>query len=839
VAAQPRGTVTLLFSDIEGSTSLLEELGIERYESALELQRRAMREAIVAHDGFEVSCEADSFFVAFSSAAAAIEAAVAAQRALLGAEWPGGRQARVRMGVHTGEPRVVDSNYLGVDVHQAARIMDAAHGGQVLLSEATSGQIDGREVRDLGVHRLKDLSVPQRLFQLQDERLPTRFPPLRTADAYPTNLPKQLTPLLGRSGELAEIEQLVGDGVRLVTLVGTGGIGKTRLALEAARRLVKAFPDGVYLVELAQVVDATLIWGQVGAAIGLLDTRQEAVERYLRSKRVLIVVDNLEQLPGAGAECAKLLAIDADVCVVATSRAPLRVRGEQVYDVSPLANADAVALFVARAAAASPSFRSTDENVEAIAAICERLDGLPLAIELAATRVSLLEPRDLLGRLDSRLALLTTGAQDVPERHRALRAALVWSYDLLTAGQQELFARLGVFVGGFTIAAAESVAGASLDDLAALVDASLIRRRDGRFTMLETIRELSVERVQELGIETDLLERHAAFYERLALQGDNCGPTADPDVLGDPAQESENLRAALDWVTAEDPSGRRALAFACATPWELDLRDGHRRLESLLRTYTTPDADRLRGLVKRCWISANLDQLERVLVEAPEAVELATQLGDPRTLWDLWGNIRFAYAMRGDFEGMRDALDHVAEATDQLEDDEIWFGTHFMFLHFYVFSRDFESFDRLRPTVIDAARKLPDTDEALSYVDYLTSENALAQGRPREATAGFQHALRCSPPSDIWRTRISMEGIAISLAGGDDPLLGLRLGAAATAHYEACGIPSDHSPGSWNELRVRYYGEARRRVGDARADEAVASGRHLSLAEAAAMALEA
>jgi hypothetical protein len=533
------------------------------------------------------------------------------------------------------------------------------------------------------------------------------------------------------------------------------------------------------------------------------------------------------------------LAIDADVCVVATSRAPLRVRGEQVYDVPPLANADAVALFVARAAAASPRFRSTDENVEAIAAICERLEGLPLAIELAATRVSLLEPDELLERLDSRLALLTTGAQDVPERHRALRAAVVWSYDLLTPGQQELFARLGVFAGGFTIAAAESVAGASLDDLAALVDASLIRRREGRFMMLETLRELSVERMHELGIESELRERHAAFYERLALQSDDCGPTADPDVLGDPGQESENLRAALDWITAEDPSGQRALAFACATPWELDLREGHRRLESLVRTYMTADANRLRGLVVRSRISANLDQLEQVLAETPEAVELATQLGDARTLWDLWSDIRFAYAMRGDFEGMRHALEHVAEAADQLEDDEVWFGTHFMFLHFYVFSRDFESFDRLRPTVIDSAHKLPDTDEALSLVDYLTSENALAQGRPWEATAGFQHALRCSPSSDIWRTRISVEGIAMSLAGGEDPLLGLRLGAAATAHYEACGIPPDHSPGSWNELRLRYFGDARRRVGDASADDAVASGRRLSLAEAAAIALEA
>src|SRR6266545_4163638 len=487
MAEAPTGTVTLLFSDIEGSTRLLQRTG-NAYADLLAEHRRLLSEAFERHHGFEVDSKGDAFFVAFASAGDAAAAAAQAQRALAHHPWPGETEIRVRMGLHSGEPRLIESRYVGLDVHQAARVMAAGHGGQVLLSASTRALLDDRfQVRDLGDHRLKDLSGPQRLYQLLVEDLPVEFPPLKTLDNRPTNLPAQPNAFIGRVDELEELEKLLRrDDVRLLTLTGRGGAGKTRLALQVAASVVEQFDNGVFFVSLAPVRDWELVVPTIAQTLGLREQSGESVietlTEYLRDKQLLLVLDNLEQVVAAAPMLAGVLRSAPGLNVLATSRTPLRLSGE-------------------RAHAAVAEFALTDENEAAVAEICVRLEGLPLAIELAAPRVRALPPPALMRRLDARLKLLTGGAQDLDERQRTLRGTIEWSYDLLLAEEKALFERLGVLVGGCRPEAAEALCDADgelgidvLDGLGSLVEKSLLRQKadsDGepRFWMLETIRE--------------------------------------------------------------------------------------------------------------------------------------------------------------------------------------------------------------------------------------------------------------------------------------------------------------------------------------------------------------
>jgi predicted ATPase/class 3 adenylate cyclase len=562
MAAQPTGTVTLLFTDIEGSTALLQRFGTDRYAEALELHRTLLREAFERHDAYEVDCEGDAFFVAFSTAEDAVEAAAEAQQALAVAEWEDGNEMRVRMGIHTGAPLAVPPKYVGLDVHRAARIMAAGHGGQVLLSQTTRDLVgETAPVRDLGEHRLKDLSSGQRLYQLVIDQGAADFPALKTLENRPTNLPVQPTALIGRENELAEVEALLGrEQVRLVTLTGTGGTGKTRLALQAAAALVEEFPSGVFLVSLAPVRDPELVVATVAQALGVREQPGEPLERtlqaYLRDRKLLLLLDNFEQLTQAATAVSSLLAAAPQVKLLVTSRTPLHLSGEQVYEVPPLGLPDSalamsvealtqyesVALFIERAIAAKSGFATTNENAPAIAEICVRLDGLPLALELAAARVRVLSPQALLARLDERMKLLTGGAQDLDERQRTLRATIDWSYDLLSEQEKGLFVRLSVFAGGCRVEAAEAVVDPQgegetetdlLDGLSSLVDKSLLRQRedpDGepRFWMLETIREYATQTLRTSPHASALSERHARYFLAFAEQ-------AAPELEG-PAQ---------------------------------------------------------------------------------------------------------------------------------------------------------------------------------------------------------------------------------------------------------------------------------------------------------------
>ena len=512
MAELPTGTVTLLFTDIEGSTRLLRRVG-DAYADLLAEHRRLLTHAFEHHGGTIVDSEGDAFFVAFASARDAVAGAEAGQRALIGHPWPGEEELRVRMGLHTGEPRLVDGRYVGLDVHHAARLMAAGHGGQVLVSESTRALLDdGSRLRDLGEHRLKDLSHPQRLYQLEVDGLPTAFPPLKTLDNRPTNLPVQPNELIGRERELEEAEALLSNGLRVLTLTGPGGTGKTRLALQLAAHVVEEFPDGVFFVSLAPVRDWELVAPTIARTLGLREqpgeTVLETLDGYLGDKELLLVLDNFEQVLAAAPAVAGLCASASRLKLLVTSRTPLRLSGERTYPVPPLELAESVRLFAARAHAAALDFDVTEENEDAVAGICRRLDGLPLAIELAATRIRSLPPPALLRRLDQRLKLLTGGAQDLDERQRTLRATIDWSYELLPQAERDLFARLGVFVGGSRLDAAEALCGAIeidvLDGLQSLVEKSLLRQRpdpDGepRFWMLETIREFALGLLDEAG----------------------------------------------------------------------------------------------------------------------------------------------------------------------------------------------------------------------------------------------------------------------------------------------------------------------------------------------------
>jgi predicted ATPase/class 3 adenylate cyclase len=608
----PSGVVTLLFSDIEGLTRLLRRIGSDTYAGLLAEHRRLLDEAFARHDGFRVGSEGDAFFVAFASAGDAAAAAGEAQRALAEHPWPEQTEIRVRMGLHSGEPRLIDCNYVGLDVHQAARVMAAGHGGQVLLSEATRGLLDDRfDVRDLGEHRLRDLSGTQRLYQLLVDGLPADFPPLKTLDNRPTNLPAQPSSFVGREQELEQIGELLArDDVRLLTLTGTGGTGKTRLALQVAASVVEDFDNGVFVVQLAPVRDSELVVPTIAQTLGLREQSGEpmleTLTEYLRDKQMLLVLDNLEQVTAAAPALADLLASAARLRMIATSRAPLRLSGEHTYALRPLGLEESVRLFGERAHAAVPEFAVTDENKDAVAEICARLDGLPLAIELAAPRVRTLTLPALLQRLDQRLVLLTGGAQDLDERQRTLRGAIEWSYELLSTEEKALFARLGVFVGGCRLEAAEAVCGevGTLDGLESLVEKSLLRQRadsDGqpRFWMLETLREFAVEQLDKGGEATRRL--HADWFAELAECLDAESRTGDQSAsIARLADDYPNLRAAINWAR-EGRDGELLLQLATAL-WPFwsargYVAEGRRALEDAIELGG-------RGRPECCWASA-------------------------------------------------------------------------------------------------------------------------------------------------------------------------------------------------------------------------------------------
>jgi predicted ATPase/class 3 adenylate cyclase/Tfp pilus assembly protein PilF len=588
VASPPTGTVTFLFTDIEGSTKLWER-GPEAMSEALPRHDKILRESIEIHGGHVFKTMGDAFCAAFSTAKDALEAALKSQRRLVSSKWGQTGPLRVRMALHTGAAEERDGDYFGPPLNRVARLLSAAYGGQVLLSQTTQELVHDQlpadaELQDLGEHRLKDLGRPEHVFQLATSDLTPVFPPLRTLDVHPNNLPLQPTPLVGREREVEEVALRVrSEEVRLLTLTGPGGTGKTRLGLQVAADLLEEFSDGVFFVALATITEPELVASTIARALGVKESAHqslmESLKNYLRDKHLLLVLDNFEQVLEGAPLVGELVGACPRLKVLATSRIPLRLYGEHEHPVPPLSLPDsrvtpplevltqyeAVKLFVERARAVKADFEVTNENALAVAEICARLDGLPLAIELAVARVKVLTPQKMLDRLGDRLKFLTKGARDLPERQRTLRATMEWSHALLEEDEKALFARLSVFAGGRSLEAMEAVCDPEggvhvdvLDGVESLVDKSLLREEEGtggepRFVMLETVHEYAREKLEESGEAEELRRRHAQYFFSLVE-----GETGTFKGGGRPEwfqlleDEQDNFRAALSWSLESD-----------------------------------------------------------------------------------------------------------------------------------------------------------------------------------------------------------------------------------------------------------------------------------------------
>jgi len=680
-AALPSRMLAFLFTDIVGSTTRWEQQP-QAMERALARHDELLRHAIDAYGGHVLKTVGDAFQAVFTTAPAALEAALAAQRALAHESWGPLDPIRVRMALHVGIVQIRDDDYFGQPLNRVARLCTAGHGGQVLLSNAAQELVrdalpKGAALYDLGEHRLKDLARPERIFQVTAPELQSKFPPLRTLDRYTHNLPAQPTALIGRESAVLAVADLVRrDGMRLLTLTGPGGAGKTRLALQAAADLLDAFRDGVWFVALAPIRDHTLVLTAIAQALGVAESPgqplEESLKAYLRSRQTLLVLDNFEQVLDAAPLITALLAAAPGLKALVTSREVLHLYGEHEYEVPPLSLPDlhhlppierltqyeAVRLFIERAQAVRSDFAVTGENAPAIAEICVRLDGLPLAIELAAARSKLFPPKALLARLDKRLSLLTGGPRDLPARQQTLRNAIAWSYDLLDPTEQAIFARLGVFVGGCTLEAAEAVladdragdagdlttyipASAVLDGLASLVDKSLLKEgadlgEEPRFTILETIQEYALEQLEASGETSALRQRHTEHYVAFA-------ETAEPELTGAQPQvwlrrlaaEHPNLRAVLEWSVSSQGHVELGLRLAAVLQWFWIMRshfsEGYTWLERVLtvirqsESTTAMRMEALRAAGVMAWFVGNLAQASALL---EESVGLAREVGD-------------------------------------------------------------------------------------------------------------------------------------------------------------------------------------------------------------------
>jgi predicted ATPase len=810
----PTGTVTFLFTDVEGSTKLLHGLGEERYAKALEEHRRVLRKAFGRHGGVEVDTQGDAFFVAFATAPDALAAAREAQAAL---------GIPVRMGLHTGTPLVTDEGYVGADVHRAARIAAAGHGRQVLVSAATAALLDD-ELRDLGEHRLKDLSRAERIYQLGEGD----FPPLETL--YRTNLPVPATPFLGRDRELEQVLDLL-DGTRLLTLTGPGGTGKTRLALQAAAEASDRFPDGVFWVSLSPIRDPDLVLEQAARAVGASD----GLADFIADNRLLLLLDNFEHVIEAAAALAELEASCPRLDLLVTSRELLRLPGEQAYQVPPLDPDDGTRLFLARARAVKPDFEPDD----AVSALCARLDNLPLALELAAARTSILVPAQLLERLSGRLDLLKAG-RGVDPRQQTLRATIEWSHDLLEDAERRLFARLAVFRGGCTLEGAEAICDADLDTLQSLVDKSLVRVRDeGRFWMLETIREFAAEQLEASGEAEELRRRHAEYFLALAEE-------AEPNVFasGSPAEwievlerEHDNLRAALDFLESQGKTqDALRLAGGLSDFWHLrgHVGEGARRLESLLRADEQPTAARAKALIGAAMMETTSGHPAEGTRRAEEGLTLYRELGDSRgTANALWA-VGYAIIEAGDAGAAQESLQESIRLFREIGDLDSAVGASRTLAFGYAERGELERAFELHSDNLKEARRIGNRQieaRSLGSMAFVAAD----LGRVADAASLVQDAYRidCELGNRL-EIAVDVGRFAKILAAGSRFELAARLLSCCQALCEELDAAVPWVTRMFEELEGRVRSE----LGEAEFIEASDQGRNLRADEAVNLAVE-
>jgi predicted ATPase/class 3 adenylate cyclase len=839
----PTGTVTFLFTDIEGSTRLLQELG-DSYAEALAGHREVLRKAFADHGGAEVDTQGDAFFVAFARASDAVAAAAGGQRALA-ADSP----IRVRMGIHTGEPLRTEEGYVGMDIHRGARIAAAGHGGQVLISQTARELIEDDlpeefALRDLGEHRLKDLSRPQRIFQLVAEGLESEFPALATLENRPTNLPPQPTPLIGRERELAQVVELLrGPDVRMLTVTGPGGAGKSRLALQAAADLLDDFGDGVFFVGLAGIAEPSLVVPTIAQALGVKETGglslQESLDSFVHERELLLVLDNLEHLLGAAPLVSDLVLKAPALKAIVSSRAALRISIEREYPIPELTDDDAVALFSERVHAIKPDFH-LNGDAPAVAEICRRLDGLPLAIELAAARAKVLSPRALLERLDQRLPVLTGGARDVPERQRTLRDTIAWSYELLDESEQRLFSRLAVFVGGFTLDAAEQVCDADLDSLTSLVEKSLVRQGDDRFRMLETIREFALRLLEESPELEDVRRRHVDFFLAFATREESEAQLQTAEWLNALEPEHDNFRAALQFARElSDPRLELRLAVGLVEFWEYrsHLTEGLEHIRAALdRDPGAPLEIRGRALHRGALMAIKQGDLKTAGLMAESERQLHASAGEERGVGEALHLLGIIASTEGRFGEARDLIEQGRSIREQFGDER---GLQSSLHNLGLLAMDEGDFGRARTDLqlaLEQAEKHQlDWQLANSQCDLGFAE--LGDGRLDFARVRFGDALAGAARMG-WKENVAycLVGFgAVAVAAGELDRAGRFLGQAELLVEDL-------------HLRLEPYAEIARaqverdlrsRLGEDRLEALRAEGRSLSIDVAVSEALAA
>ena len=873
----PSGTVTFLFTDIEGSTTRWEHQP-EAMRAALARHDALLLAAIVDHGGYVVKTMGDAFHAAFSRACDALAAALDAQRQLQAEPWGEIGPLRVRMSLHTGEAEERDGDYYGPALNRAARILSAGHGGQVLLSQTTYDLVrdaspDGATLVDLGKHRLKDLIRPERIFQVVATDLPSTFPPLQTLERRPHNLPIHPTALLGRGDEIARVrERLLRDDVRLLTLTGPGGIGKTRLSLQIAADAIDRFADGVFFVALAPISDPDLVASTIAQTLDVrLDARKPVIEsltEHLAGKQLLLQLDNFEQILPAASIVSELLSAAPRLKILVTSRAALQVRGEYEYPVPPLALPDhrevftpatlsqygAVALFIERAAAIKPDFAVTAENAPAIAETCHRLDGLPLAIELAAARIRLLTPQAILTRLERRLPLLTGGARDLPARQQTLRDAIAWSYDLLSPGEQTLYRRLSVFVGGCTLEAAEAVCDPDasfgldiLDGITSLAAQSIVRQVDGpdgepRLTMLATVREYGLELLEASGEAGVIRSRHVAYFVSLAEE-------AVQKLFG-PEQiawlrrldvDHDNLRAVLTWSQAGEipvEIGLRLVGTLHAF-WSKRgfLGESRGRVAALLAVpgAEAPTVGRARALWHAAWLAFHQADYAAGRSLAKESAQIHRRMNDLRGVGRALVVQALAEANLDNTSTARSLLEE-SVAIARKEGNRFELAIALGNLGGVVQSEgDYEAAAALRGEAASIAREIGDRESLGTALAGLASLARLRGSHEESAALWKEDLVVSSEIGHRWITLRALAGLAGAACLAGDHGRAARIFGAVEAVREAAG--TRELPG-WRAINDRDVADARAAIGDKAFSAAWADGQGMSLEQAVAYALD-